>query len=150
MAAGLSLPSALRAAAAALRQPESAARRPPRPHPRLPALSRGLLLRPAEVPGAVAGGSPAPQLAVGGLCKVFDVSPALSNRPVTGEGRQLLRAVDGVSFDIERGTALALVGEPGCGKSTVARCIVGLHKPSEGRIRFDGRLLAGMDEAREV
>src|SRR5690606_9935935 len=76
--------------------------------------------------------------------------PPLLNRLVNGEGRQLLRAVDGVSFDIERGTTLALVGESGCGKSTVARCIVGLHKPSEGRIRFDGRLLAGMDEAREV
>jgi len=107
-------------------------------------------MRPAEVPGEVAADRSMPLLAVEGLSKVFDVSPPLLNRLVNGEGRQLLRAVDGVSFDIERGTTLALVGESGCGKSTVARCIVGLHKPSEGRIRFDGRLLAGMDEAREV
>src|SRR5690606_32025895 len=97
MAAGLSLPSALRAAAAALRQPESAARRPSRPHARLLALSRGLLMRPAEVPGEVAADRSMPLLAVEGLSKVFDVSPPLLNRLVNGEGRQLLRAVDGVS-----------------------------------------------------
>jgi peptide/nickel transport system ATP-binding protein len=53
--------------------------------------------------------------------------------------RQLLRAVDGVSFDIARGTTLALVGESGCGKSTVARLLVGLYQPTRGQFEFDGQ-----------
>ncbi|HET6600277.1 MAG TPA: oligopeptide/dipeptide ABC transporter ATP-binding protein, partial [Burkholderiaceae bacterium] len=52
--------------------------------------------------------------------------------------RQLVHAVDGLSFSIGRGKTLALVGESGCGKSTVARLLVGLHTPSRGRVRFDG------------
>ncbi len=54
------------------------------------------------------------------------------------EGRQILRAVDDVSFTIARGETLGLVGESGCGKSTVARLIVGLYRPSRGSITFDG------------
>jgi peptide/nickel transport system ATP-binding protein len=52
--------------------------------------------------------------------------------------RQLIHAVDGVSFEIARGQTLALVGESGCGKSTVARLLVGLHEPSRGSFVFDG------------
>jgi peptide/nickel transport system ATP-binding protein len=54
-----------------------------------------------------------------------------------------LAAVDGVSFAIARGETLGLVGESGCGKSTVARLIVGLHEPTRGRIVYDGRAIAG-------
>jgi peptide/nickel transport system ATP-binding protein len=53
--------------------------------------------------------------------------------------RQLLHAVDGVSFEIARGQTLALVGESGCGKSTVARLLVGLYEPTRGSMRFDGQ-----------
>jgi len=56
---------------------------------------------------------------------------------------QPLRAVDGVSFAIERGEAFGLVGGSGCGKSTVARLATGLLEPSAGSIRFDGVELAG-------
>jgi len=56
-----------------------------------------------------------------------------------GKPRQLLNAVDGVSFEIERGTTLALVGESGCGKSTVARLLVGLYEPTRGGLTFDGQ-----------
>lgn len=50
-----------------------------------------------------------------------------------------MHAVDGVSFAIERGKTLALVGESGCGKSTVARLLVGLYDPTRGEVRFDGQ-----------
>ena len=69
----------------------------------------------------------------------FDVSRPWLNRLIEGEPRRSLRAVDGVSFAVNAGETLALVGESGCGKSTVARLIVGLYAPSEGRIAFGGR-----------
>ena len=77
-------------------------------------------------------------LAVEDLARHFDVSRPLLQRLLAGEGRRSLKAVDGVSFEIPRGTTLSLVGESGCGKSTVARLVVGLYPPSRGGIRFDG------------
>jgi len=77
----------------------------------------------------------------------FDVSRPWLNRVVEGAPRQLLRAVDGVSFDVRKGETLALVGESGCGKSTVARLIVGLYALSRGRIEFDGVDLAAASGA---
>jgi len=68
----------------------------------------------------------------------FDVSRPWLNRVIEGMPRQLLQAVDGVSFAVRKGETLALVGESGCGKSTIARLIVGLYAPSRGRINFDG------------
>jgi peptide/nickel transport system ATP-binding protein len=73
------------------------------------------------------------------LAKTFDVSPPWLNRVLEGKPRQLLHAVDGVSFEIERGQTLALVGESGCGKSTVARLLVGLYQPTRGSMQFDGQ-----------
>ncbi|MBU1359700.1 MAG: ATP-binding cassette domain-containing protein [Gammaproteobacteria bacterium] len=73
------------------------------------------------------------------LAKTFDVSPPLLNRLLERKPRVLLHAVDGVSFSIERGKTLALVGESGCGKSTVARLLVGLYSPSRGGMHFDGQ-----------
>ena len=72
----------------------------------------------------------------------FDVSRPWLNRLLEHAPRLLLRAVDGVTFGLQRGETLALVGESGCGKSTVARLIVGIHVPSRGRIEFDGVDLA--------
>jgi peptide/nickel transport system ATP-binding protein len=73
------------------------------------------------------------------LAKVFDVSPPWLNRVLEHKSRQFVHAVDGVSFSIQKGRTLALVGESGCGKSTVARLLVGLHGPTRGAIRFDGQ-----------
>ena len=73
------------------------------------------------------------------LAKTFDVSAPWLNRVIERKPRQLLHAVDGVSFDIQRGQTLALVGESGCGKSTVARLLVGLYAPTRGGLIFDGQ-----------
>ena len=73
------------------------------------------------------------------LAKTFDVSPPWLNRVLERKPRQLLKAVDGVSFEIEKGSTLALVGESGCGKSTVARLLVGLYEPTRGGLNFDGQ-----------
>jgi peptide/nickel transport system ATP-binding protein len=74
-----------------------------------------------------------------GVSRDFDVSRPWLNRVLEREPRRSLRAVDAVSFVVRQGETLALVGESGCGKSTVARLIVGLYGPSAGRITFRGR-----------
>jgi peptide/nickel transport system ATP-binding protein len=75
---------------------------------------------------------------VNDLAMTFDVSPPWLTRVVERKPKMLLKAVDGVSFEIEKGKTLALVGESGCGKSTVARMMVGLYTPSRGSMNFDG------------
>jgi oligopeptide/dipeptide ABC transporter ATP-binding protein len=64
----------------------------------------------------------------------------LSKRFATPRGRLL--ALDGVSFELERGATFGLVGESGCGKSTLARCVAGLERPSSGSIRLGGTEVA--------
>jgi peptide/nickel transport system ATP-binding protein len=59
-----------------------------------------------------------------------------------GKKRATLKAVDGISFTMRRGETFALVGESGCGKSTVARLVVGLYRPTSGRVVFAGQELA--------
>jgi peptide/nickel transport system ATP-binding protein len=73
------------------------------------------------------------------LAMSFDVSPPWLNRVIERKPRLSLHAVDGVSFEIEKGKTLALVGESGCGKSTVARLLVGLYQPTRGNFIFDGQ-----------
>jgi peptide/nickel transport system ATP-binding protein len=68
----------------------------------------------------------------------FDVSAPWVQRVIEGRPRQFVRAVDEVSFAIARGRTLALVGESGCGKSTVARLLVGLLRPTSGEVVFPG------------
>ncbi|GAA4408530.1 dipeptide ABC transporter ATP-binding protein [Quisquiliibacterium transsilvanicum] len=82
-----------------------------------------------------------------GLTKSFDVSAPWLNRVLEGRSRQLIHAVDDVSFDIRKRETLALVGESGCGKSTVARMLVGLYRPTRGRVLYRGKELAEMQAA---
>jgi peptide/nickel transport system ATP-binding protein len=84
---------------------------------------------------------------VQGLAKTFDVSAPWLNRVVEGKPRQFVHAVDDVGFAITRGRTLALVGESGCGKSTVARLLVGLYAPTRGRVVFDGQDTAALSGA---
>ncbi|MBI5263247.1 MAG: dipeptide ABC transporter ATP-binding protein [Bradyrhizobium sp.] len=84
-----------------------------------------------------------PLLRVTDLKKHFPVTGGLLSREV---GR--VYAVDGVSFSVNRGETLGLVGESGCGKSTTGRCVLRLLEPSDGEIVFDGkdvRKLSGAD-----
>ena len=76
------------------------------------------------------------------VSRSFDVSKPWLQRMIARSGRRTLRAVDEVSFSIPKGTTLSLVGESGCGKSTVARLAVGLYPPSSGDIRFEGQPLS--------
>jgi peptide/nickel transport system ATP-binding protein len=55
-----------------------------------------------------------------------------------------VRAVDGVNFDLEQGEAIAIVGESGCGKSSLMKTILGLHLPTKGKILYDGKDLVEM------
>ena len=84
-------------------------------------------------------------LEVDGLKVHYDVGGGLLRR-----GSRSVRAVDGVDLALERGEVLALVGESGCGKTTLARALVGLVAPTDGSIRFEGRDLAALagDERR--
>ncbi|MEP7212381.1 MAG: dipeptide ABC transporter ATP-binding protein [Acidobacteriota bacterium] len=70
-----------------------------------------------------------PLLKVAGLKKYFPVE----------NSDDLVKAVDGVTFEINEGETLGLVGESGCGKSTVGRCILRLYEPTDGKVLFDGR-----------
>jgi len=88
-----------------------------------------------------------PLLQVTGLGRRFDVSRPWLNRVIEREERQYLTAVADVNITIARGETFALVGESGSGKSTIAKMIVGLLPPTEGEIRFDGKLLNGTDGA---
>ena len=88
-------------------------------------------------PGGEGAGEPL--VRAEGLAKTFDVSPPLLNRILERKPRVLLHAVDEASFSIRKGETLALVGESGCGKSTVARLLVGLHEPTRGRFFFRGQ-----------
>ncbi len=87
---------------------------------------------------------------VADLAKTFDVSAPWLNRVLEGKQRQFVHAVDGVSFAIEKGRTLALVGESGCGKSTVARLLVGLYGPTRGEVHFGGQRTDTMKSGPEL
>ena len=76
-----------------------------------------------------------------GLKMYFPVGRTLGGKP-----KRLLKAVDDVSFSIQKGETFGLVGESGCGKTTVGRCLVRLYEPTDGRIFFDGQDIAHLGE----
>lgn len=104
----------------------------------------------AQTPPDVEPEADRPLVQVEDLARYFDVSKPFLNRLFEGEQRQLLRAVDGVSFEIPRGKTFSLVGESGCGKSTIARTVVGLYPPSRGRVVFEGTEISALTDRKAM
>lgn len=78
-------------------------------------------------------------LSINDIKKWFSVDEKLIGKPTS-----FVKAVDGVSFDVYKGEVLGLVGESGCGKTTISRSILGLTEPTSGSIVFEGKELMGM------
>src|SRR5712691_9971232 len=77
---------------------------------------------------------------------LVSVRALVKHFPVEGSD-DVVRAVDGVSFEILRGETLGLVGESGCGKSTAGRCVLRLIEPTSGDIKFEGRDVTAMGKS---
>lgn len=84
-------------------------------------------------------------LEVRNLKKYFIADTDFFGRPTA-----YLKAVDGVSFSIEKGKTLGLVGESGCGKSTTGRTIIQLYKPTAGEILFNGKTVSNLSEEKKL
>ncbi|KXS54163.1 MAG: peptide ABC transporter ATP-binding protein [Marinobacter sp. T13-3] len=91
-----------------------------------------------------------PLVSIRGLEKRFDLTGSLLEQISFEGGRfrrkqEAVHAINGVDLDVQRGEALCVVGESGCGKSTVARTVMGLLSPSGGEIHYDGQRIDNLD-----
>ncbi|MBI43393.1 oligopeptide/dipeptide ABC transporter ATP-binding protein [Marinobacter lutaoensis] len=91
-----------------------------------------------------------PLVSIRGLEKRFDLSGGLLEQITFEKGRfrrrqEAVHAINGVDLDVQRGEALCVVGESGCGKSTVARTVMGLISPSAGEIHYDGQRIDNLE-----
>ena len=88
-------------------------------------------------------GQGTPLVEASGLTKYFPIRPSLLARMLTQQQEKTVRAVDGVDLAIQSGETVGLVGESGCGKTTLGRMLTMLHTPTAGEIRFQGNPLVG-------
>ena len=88
-----------------------------------------------------------PFVQIESLKRYFDVSPPWLVRALEGRPRQLVQAVDGIDIEIAKGETFSLVGESGCGKSTVGRLVLRLIEPTSGAVHFEGEDLLALDSA---
>jgi oligopeptide/dipeptide ABC transporter ATP-binding protein len=95
----------------------------------------------ATAPSRSTGGSSEVLLRVENVVKEFPVASS----KLFSRSREAVHAVDGVSFELRRGETLGLVGETGCGKSTLARCITRLYSITGGTVDFDGRDISRLE-----
>ncbi len=95
----------------------------------------------AVAPSRSTGGSSEVLLRIDNVVKEFPVASG----KLFGGGREAVHAVDGVSFELRRGETLGLVGETGCGKSTLARCITRLYSITSGTVNFNGRDISSLE-----
>ncbi|MBY0339148.1 MAG: ATP-binding cassette domain-containing protein [Acetobacteraceae bacterium] len=93
-------------------------------------------------PATDRGGPAQPLLSLKGLVKHFPLKGGL-----LGRTQAVVRAVDGVTFDVMKGETLGIVGESGCGKSTTARLLMRLMEPNAGTMVFDGETVGGNEQA---
>ncbi|CAA0119798.1 ABC transporter ATP-binding protein [Zhongshania aliphaticivorans] len=81
------------------------------------------------------------------VLEVRDLKLHFSQRSgVFGRDRTVVRAVDNVSFELHKGETLGLVGESGCGKSSLGKALLNLHKPSAGKVIYQGKDIAGLSD----
>src|SRR3990172_2580062 len=89
--------------------------------------------RSAALPSPTSGGSDRPLVELRDLVKQFPIKGGILQRTIAS-----VQAVDGVDIDIRKGETLGLVGESGCGKTTMGRLLLRLIDPTSGTVRFDG------------
>jgi peptide/nickel transport system ATP-binding protein len=89
-----------------------------------------------------------PLVEIRNVRKLFDQSQGIVDT-ILGREPHPVRAVDGVNLDIHKGDVVGIAGESGCGKTTIGKMLVGLHKPTEGEIYFDGQDITDMSNEEE-